>query len=89
MGSRPAHHAGVAFDGVKLHPTTTENLAVGFVVKLIIAIQSFPVHVQAIGVLHQELPGPQQTPFGTGLVPQFGLNLVPDLGKVAVGPNFP
>jgi hypothetical protein len=89
VGSRPAHHARVALHGVELHPAPAENPDVGFVVELVAVVQPGRVQVQSVGVLHQEFPGAQDPALGAGFVPQLGLDLIPDLGEVPVGPDLP
>jgi hypothetical protein len=49
------------------------------------SVETGPVDVQGVGVLHRELPDPEQTGLGTGLVAELGVDLVPDLGQLAIG----
>jgi hypothetical protein len=58
MGGGAAHHSRVAFHHVKAQAATVKYLRVSFDVLLVVVFQPFLVDVEAVGVLHQELPGP-------------------------------
>jgi hypothetical protein len=51
-------------------------------------IETGRVDVERIGVLHREFTDSQHAPSGSRLIPELGLNLVPNLGQVPVGANF-
>ena len=52
-------------------------------------VQSCGVHVEGVGILHDELAHAQQAAFRTRLIAELGLDLVPDLGQLFVAPQFP
>src|SRR5262249_51842210 len=47
-------------------------------------VEPFAVDVKRIGILHREFPDAEQPRFGPGLVPELGLNLIPDLGELSI-----
>ena len=55
---------------------------------LITAVEPFPVHVERVGIFHDELAQAQQSRFRARLVPEFGLDLVPDLRQILVGSDL-
>ena len=52
-------------------------------------VQTRIVQIEGVRVLHGELPHPEQARLGSGLVPELPLDLVPELGEVPVGVEFP
>ena len=81
----PAHHARVALDHVELDAAAGIDLLVCFEVQFVGLVQARLVPVEAVGVLHGELARTQDAALGPRLVPQLGLDLVPDLRQVPVG----
>ena len=80
----PAHEAAVALHAQELHPAAAEDPVVRPDVLGVTLLQPFLVHVERVGVLHQELAHPQHPALGPGLVAELELDLVPDLREVAV-----
>ena len=66
-------------------PEAGEDPLVGGAVLLEADVETGLVDVEGVGVLHGELPHPQQARLGAGLVPELDVHLVPDLGQVPVG----
>ena len=62
-----------------------EDPLVGVPVPLERGVKAGLVDVEAVGVLHRELADPQQAALRPRLVPELGLELVPELGQLAVG----
>jgi hypothetical protein len=81
----PAHGAAGRLGGDERDAQAREDPAVRLVVQVEGAVQPRLVQVEAVGVLHGELPHPQQAGLGAGLVAELGLDLVPDLRQLAVG----
>ena len=81
----PAHvpRRGLHLDGFEAH--TVEDAAVGAPVRLELNVQPGFIQVEGVGVLHGELPHPQQAGTGTGFVPELGLQVIPELGEFLVG----
>jgi len=75
-----AHHADVGADRDRGQPAAPEDAEIGLVVGAVLALESLGVKVEGVGVLHGELPHPQHSRLGPGLVAELGLDLVPDLG---------
>ena len=71
-----------------LESAAIEYPAIRLVVQGVRVIQSRGVHVERIGVLHGEAPHAHQTGLGARLVPEFGLDLIPDLRQLLVTPQF-
>ena len=55
---------------------------------LIGSIQAGLIDIEGIRILHQKLPHAQQPRFRTRLISELGLDLIPDLRKLLVAPNF-
>ena len=83
-----AHGAGMRFHGDYVEAAAGEDPAVGVVVLLVGDVQAFGVHVEGVGVLHDELADAQQAGFGPGLVAELGLDLIPDLRQLLVAAQF-
>ena len=83
-----AHGAGVGLHRDKFETAASEDRPVRGIMLMVAGIQAGVIKVKGIAVLHQELPYPQQTCLGPGLVAKFGLNLVPDLGQLLVTPQL-
>ena len=85
VGDLAPHHAGVGFDGKHVpQPDAAEDPHVGVVGLLVVLFQIGLGGVEAVGVLHGELPRPDQPRPGTGLVPVLGLDLVEHDGQLLV-----
>ncbi len=83
-----AHGAGMRLDHQVLESAAVEDAAVGVVVPVVGNVEAGLVHVEAVGILHQELPHAQHAGFGSRLIAKLGLNLIPDLGKLLVAAQF-
>src|SRR5690606_30822904 len=70
-GLGAAHGAGGGFDVDGGEPEAVEDALVGLTVLLEADVETGPVDVEGVGVLHRELPHPQQTRLGSGLVPEL------------------
>ena len=73
-----------ASTGEVLQAAAVEDAAVGLVVLLVGGVEAGKVHVEGVGVLHDELAHAEQAALGAGLVAELGLHLVPDLRKLLV-----
>ncbi len=85
---RAAHGAGVGFDGDEVEAAAGEDAAVDGVVFVVGGVEAGRVEVEGVAVLHEELADAEEAGFGTGLVAELGLDLVPDLGELLVGADF-
>ena len=83
-----AHGARVGLDREVAQPAAVEDAAVGAVVLVVGGVEAVVVHVEGVGVLHEELAHAQQAAFRPRLVAELGLDLVPDLGKLLVAAQF-
>ena len=84
MRAGAAHHADVRLDHPVGQPAAVVDALVDLDVALVALLQPLLVAVEAVGVLHQELARAQDAALGPRLVPLLGLDVVPDLGQVAV-----
>ena len=84
LGLRSAHGAGVGFDGDVAEAAAIEDLAIDAVVFLVADVKAGFIHVEAVGVLHDEFADAQQAGAGAGFVAELSLNLIPDLRKLFV-----
>gem|GEM_PF-5105152 len=78
FGSGAAHRAGRGLDDHVLQAEPVEDADVGLAVRLIGALQPFVVEVEGVGVLHVELPAPQDPGARPRLVAELLLDLVED-----------
>ena len=85
---RAAHHAGIRVHHDVAHAAALEDAAVRVVVRLVGAVERGRVGIEGVGVLHEELARPQHAGARPRLVALLGLDLVPDLGQVTVGPDL-
>src|SRR3989304_1365601 len=69
VGAGPAHHPRIALHHEVAQAAAVEDPAIGLPVGLVLGIQPGGVPVQAVGVLHHELAGPEDPAFRPGLVP--------------------
>ena len=76
MRSGAADRAGVGSDGAEFQSQSRENAAVGVVHVAVFAQKVVVVHVEGIGVLHQELAAAHHAETRTDLVAELGLDLV-------------
>ena len=83
-----AHGAGVRFDHDVLQAAALEDAAVGLVVLFVGGVESGLIHVEGVGVLHDELAHAQQAGFGARFVAELGLDLIPDLRQLLVAAQF-
>ena len=80
----PAHGARVRLHHRIPQPATLEDAAIGLVVLVVSRVQPGLVHVEGVGILHDELAHAHQPRLGARLVAKLGLDLVPDLRKLFV-----
>ena len=80
-----AHHAAAGLDHLIPESAALIDAAIEVIVLAIAPIQPLPVDIEGVGILHGELAHPKQPRFGSRLVPELGLYLVPDLGQLAIG----
>ncbi len=83
-----AHHAGIRLHHHVGDPAAVEDAAVGVLVGVVGDLERGRVRIEGVGVLHEELPRAQHARAWARLVPLLGLDLVPDLGQVAVGADL-
>ena len=83
-----AHGAGVGFHHGVPQSAALENAAIGLVVLVVGGVQAGLVHVERVGVLHEELAHAQETGFRPRFVAELGLDLIPDLGELFVAAQF-
>ena len=81
----PPHHPDVTLDAVEAQAGALHDAVVGAHVERVAALEGLLVAVEAVGVLHDELPRPQDTGPGPGLVALLDLEVVEDQRQVAVG----
>ena len=62
-------------------PAPGEDVAIGLQHPLVADLHPLLVGIEAVQVLHVELPDPQQAGTGTRLVTELALNLVEHLGR--------
>ena len=85
---RPAHGARMRFHRHKLQPTALKDGSVGVVVLAIRNVEPIGVDIKRVCVLHDELAHAQQSRFGTWLVAELCLNLIPDLRKLLIAAHL-
>jgi hypothetical protein len=88
VGSQPAHHADVRLDPVPAQAAAVEDAVVGGDVPRVGVLETGLVAVEAVGVLHHELPRPQDAGPRSRLVALLHLELVEDQGQVAIGADL-
>ena len=76
-----AHHAGVALHHHDVDAAARVDAVVGDDVLAVALLQRLVAHVEAVGVLHDELAGAQHAALGARLVALLGLDVVPELGS--------
>ena len=79
----PAHGARVSLQTAPL-----KDAAIGVVVFPISRVQAGRVHVERVGILHNELAHAQEPRFRPLLIAKLGLNLIPDLRQLLVAAQF-
>jgi hypothetical protein len=85
MGSGPAHHAHVGIYPVPLQPAAVHDPVIGGDVLLVGDLEALGVAVKGVGVLHDELTGPEHPRPGAGLVTLLDLEVVEDQRQIPVG----
>ena len=83
-----AHRARVRLDRDVLQAAAVEDPAVGLVVLVVRGVEAGLVHVEGVGVLHDELAHAQQAGFGPRLIAELRLDLIPDLRQLLVAAQF-
>ena len=84
-----AHHARVALDHHEAEAAAPVDAVVGLDVQAVALLQGLVADVEAVGVLHDELPCAQDAALGTGLVALLGLEVVPHLRELLVAVDLP
>ena len=88
MRARAAHHARIRLHHHVSDAAAVEDPAVGVLVGVVGDLESGRVRIERVGVLHEELARAEHPRARARLIPLLGLDLVPDLGKVAVGADL-
>ena len=88
MGLGPTHESAVALDPIELNAAAAEDAIVRTDVLRIALLQTRLVHIERVGILHQELADTQDPALRPRLITELELDLVPGLRKVAVGAKF-
>ena len=84
LGAGSAHRAGVGLADHGGQAEALEGALVGQALLLVGGVEPCVVHVEGVGVLHDELAGAQQARAGTRLVAELGLDLVQHRREVLV-----
>ena len=79
-----AHHARVALDHHAVQAAALVDAVVGADVQPVALLQGLFAHVEAVGVLHDELARAQDAALGPRLVALLGLEVVPHLRELLV-----
>ena len=85
VGHLSAHHTHVRSDRDDRQAATVKDVKVGLIVGPILGVQAFPVHVQAVAVLHGELSYPDQPGAWAGVIAPLGLDVVHEAWQLLVG----
>ena len=85
LGRRTAHRTGGRLDDDVLEAETVKDLDVGAAVGVIRGLQAGVVHIEGVGVLHDELATSQQACSRANLVSILGLDLVDRQRQILVG----
>ncbi len=85
VGAEASHHAHVAQHPVPAQAAAFHDAVVGLHVQPVALVQALAVAVEAVGVLHDELPRAQDPGPGAGLVALLELDVVEDQRQVPVG----
>jgi hypothetical protein len=83
-----AHHPDVALDPVPLEPGAIEDRVVGLDEERVGLVEALEVAVERVRVLHDELAGAQHPGARARLVALLDLEVVEQLGQVAVGADL-
>ena len=84
MADRAAHHARVALDHHAVEAAALVDAVVGGDLQTVALLQGLFAHVEAVGVLHDELARAQHAALGARLVAFLGLDVVPHLRQLLV-----
>ena len=82
-----ADGAGFGFDDGVGDAATVEDPAIRLVHRVVAGAKLVDIGVEAVGVLHQELAGPQDPEAGAGFIAKLGLDLVERDRQLLVRPN--
>ena len=77
-----------SLDDDKPEPAPREDGAIGPIMQVVALVQPFRVQVEAVAVLHKELPHPQQPRLRPRFIAKLRLDLVPDLRQLLVAPQL-
>ena len=83
-----ADDAGVGLNRKRLQSAPRENARVGVVHFLVSGLRRLVAHVEAVGVLHDELPGAHQAEARADFVAELDADLVEILRQLPVGIDF-
>ena len=89
VADRAAHHAGVTLHHHALEAAARVDALVGGDVLAVALLQRLFAHIQAVGVLHDELARAQHAALGPRLVALLGLEVVPHLRQLLVAVDLP
>ena len=89
VADRAAHHARVALDHHAVDAAARVDAVVGADVQPVALLQRLVAHVEAVGVLHDELARAQDAALGPRLVALLGLEVVPHLRELLVAVDLP
>src|SRR5437868_6303220 len=85
VGAEATHHARVRLHDAEAQAAALEDFAVRPLVRGVRTIERGHVGIEGVGILHHELARAQHARAGPGLVALLRLDLIPDLGEIAIG----
>jgi hypothetical protein len=88
MGHFATHHPGIRTDRNHRQTTAAEDIEISVVMCLVLKVQPLPGLVQGVAVQHGEFADPDQPGPWAGIVAPLGLDMVEQLGQLAVGADF-
>ena len=78
----------VSFYRTEGQTTSGKDSFVGIVHIIVALVQTFPILIEGIRILHNEFSGTDQTETGTLFVSVLGLDLIQILGQLTIGTDF-
>ena len=88
VGEVAADSAGIGFHGAEVEAHAGEDLVIGLLHGGVALVRAFVVHIEGVGVLHQEFTAAHEAEAGAHFVAVLGLDLVQVQGKLAIGLHF-
>ena len=85
MGKLATDSTGGGIHSLELKAAPLEYCSIGIVHKVIALDRSLFVHVEAVGILHDELTAPHKSEPGADLITELCLDLVDVPGELPVG----